>query len=73
MYKFEIHLHTNNCSACAISDPEEIIDAAVQKGYSGIVVTNHFYHGNTSIDRNLPWKDFMNSYINDYLELIEFG
>lgn len=73
MYKFEIHLHTNNCSACAISDPEEIIYAAVQKGYSGIVVTNHFYHGNTAIDRNLPWKDFMNSYINDYLELKEFG
>ncbi len=73
MYKFEIHLHTNNCSACGVSSPEEMIEAAVENEYSGIVVTNHFYHGNTAIDRNLPWREFMNSYIEDYLELKELG
>ncbi len=66
MYKFEIHLHTNNCSACAISGPEEIIDIAYEKGYSGIVLTNHFYNGNTAINRKLPWKDFLEPYIEDY-------
>ncbi len=69
MYKFEIHLHTNNCSACAISSPKKMIEAAAEKGYSGIIVTNHFYHGNTSVNRNLPWRDFMNAYVDDYLEL----
>ncbi len=66
MYKFEIHLHTNNCSKCASSSPEEMIDAASEKGYSGIVITNHFYLGNTNIDREKPWKDFVKAYVNDY-------
>ncbi len=73
MYKFEIHLHTNNCSECAISDPEEIIIAAKKRGYNGIVVTNHFYHGNTAINRNLPWKEFVEAYEKDYKELKELG
>ncbi len=73
MYKFEIHLHTNNCSACAISTPFEMVDAAVEKGYSGIVITNHFYHGNTRVDRNLPWKSFVGEYIEDYEDAKEYG
>ncbi len=66
MYKFEIHLHTNNCSDCASSSPEEMINTASEYGYSGIVITNHFYHGNTCVNRNLPWEDFMGEYIKDY-------
>ena len=65
MYKYEIHLHTNNCSACAISSPEEMVDIAAEKGYSGIVITNHFYHGNTGVDRNLPWEEFVSCFEKD--------
>ncbi len=73
MYKFEIHLHTNNCSACAVSSPQELIDKAVETGYSGIVITNHFYHGNTAVDRNLPWEDFIGAYIDDYQTAEAYG
>lgn len=73
MYKFEMHLHTNNCSACAISTPEEIINVAEKSGYSGLVVTNHFYHGNTAVDRNLPWEEFIEAYAKDYKELKRRG
>lgn len=66
MYKYEIHLHTSACSACAVSSAKEMIDAAAKNGYSGIVITNHFYHGNTAVDRNLPWNDFVGAYIDDY-------
>lgn len=73
MYKFEIHLHTNACSACGVSSAEEMIDAAIEKGYSGVVFTNHFYHGNTCIDRNLPWEEFVGAYEKDYLRAKEYG
>ena len=73
MYKYEIHLHTNNCSACAGSAPEDMVNAAVEKGYSGFVITNHFYHGNTSVDRNLPWEEFVGAYEKDYLQAKEYG
>ncbi|MGI6279750.1 MAG: PHP domain-containing protein [Acutalibacteraceae bacterium] len=73
MFKFEIHLHTKNCSACSDASPEDMVNAAVQYGYSGFVVTNHFYHGNTCVDRNLPWEDFIGAYEKDYLEAKEIG
>ncbi len=73
MYKFEIHLHTNNCSGCAVSSPEEMIDAAAEKGYSGIVLTNHFYRGNTCVDRKLPWKEFVEAYVQDYKIALAYG
>ncbi len=73
MYKFEIHLHTNKCSACGVSTAREMIDAAAENGYSGIVITNHFYHGNTAVDRNLPWEDFVGAYRDDYLDAKDYG
>ncbi len=73
MYKFEIHLHTSACSACAISTAEEMIDAAKENNYSGVVFTNHFYHGNTCVDRNLPWEDFVDAYANDYYRAKKYG
>ncbi len=66
MYKYETHLHTSNCSACAVSNGYEMVDAAKEKGYAGFVVTNHFYHGNTCVDRNLAWEAFVSAYRADY-------
>lgn len=73
MYKYETHLHTQNCSACAYSTPKQMINALKEKGYAGTIITNHFYHGNTAIDRNLSWREFVEHYENDYLEAKEYG
>lgn len=73
MYKFEIHLHTSACSGCSVSASEEMLDAAYEKGYSGIVITNHFYHGNTCVDRSLPWREFVNAFAADYYNAREYG
>ncbi len=67
MYRYEIHLHTSACSACASSTAEEMIDAAHEAGYAGLVFSNHFYHGNTAVSRDLPWRGFMEVYKQDYL------
>lgn len=62
-----MHLHTSSCSACARSSGEEMVRAAKEHGYTGIVITNHFYHGNTAIDRALDWREFVKAYRDDYL------
>lgn len=67
MYKYEIHLHSRGCSACGVSTAEEMVHAAHEHGYAGVVFTNHFYRGNTCIDRNLPWEQFVGAYRQDYL------
>ncbi len=73
MYKYEMHLHTNTCSGCGQSSAEEMILAAKKAGYSGIVLTNHFYHGNTAIDRSLCWERFLNAYVDEYVVAKKFG
>lgn len=73
MFLFETHLHTNACSLCGVSTAYEMVDAAQQKGYSGFVVTNHFFHGNTALDRSLDWKEFAGAYRDDYLKAKEYG
>ncbi len=67
MYLYEIHLHTSGCSACGSSTAEEMVDAAHAAGYAGIVFSNHFFHGNTAVSRDLPWRGFMEVYRQDYL------
>ncbi len=73
MFKFEIHLHSAGTSACGKSTATEMIDAAKQHGYAGIVMTNHFYQGNTCVDRKLPWEEFVNAYEQEYLEAKAYG
>lgn len=73
MFKYEMHLHTSLCSACARSTAQEYIEKLHDIGYAGAVITNHFYHGNTSVDRNLEWVDFVNAYREDYLAARSLG
>ena len=65
-YTYEMHVHTANCSGGG-ADIRDHIDALIQKGYSGMVVTNHFFNGDTRVDRSLSWEDFVDAYRQDYL------
>lgn len=73
MFKYEVHLHSYRCSACGVSSNEEIILAAKEKGYTGVVFTNHFFRGNTAVNRKLPWKDFVKTYKEDFEEAKKLG
>lgn len=66
MFYYELHSHTNTASLCSIVEPEEYIKFYMDRGYSGMVVTDHFYHGNTSINRRLPWDMFIDEYCEGY-------
>ncbi len=71
IYKYEMHIHT--LLSGGGSDIREHIDALVKKGYSGMVVTNHFYNGDTRIDKSLSWQDFVDAYRQDYLYGLEYA
>jgi histidinol phosphatase-like PHP family hydrolase len=53
-YLYEPHLHTALSNACANSNGSEYIRLYKDLGYSGIIVTDHFYNGNTAVSRSLP-------------------
>ncbi len=72
MYKYEMHVHTCPCSGAG-GDIRGHIDTLIKNGFSGMVVTNHFYYGDNRIDRKLPWEEFVDAYRQDYLYGLEYA
>ena len=44
-YRIELHAHTSPASACSRVKPEELVQLYHEKGYDGVVITNHFDPG----------------------------
>ena len=65
-YLYETHLHTCEASKCGKVHGEEYIDYMMDKGYSGIIVTDHFFNGNTCVPEDLPWEDRIEIYASGY-------
>lgn len=66
MFKYETHLHTKEGSACSSAAAKDMAYAHKEMGYDGIFVTNHFFNGNTSVDRSLPWEERIDAYCLGY-------
>ena len=65
-FAYETHLHTTEASACANNSGAEMARACKAAGYTGIIVTDHFVHGNTCVDRSLPWSEWVEKYCKGY-------
>lgn len=58
-----IFMYTPARPAAADAAPaKDIARAYADAGYQGIVITDHFIHGNTAVPENLPWKERMHAY-----------
>ena len=68
LYRYETHCHCNQCSACSRSSAQELVAAYHRAGYAGMILTDHFIHGNTAVDRSLPWDQQMNCFHQAWLE-----
>lgn len=62
MFKYEMHAHCSEVSKCGMSTAVEMVKAYAGAGFSGIVFTDHFIHGNTAVSRKLAWKERMQAY-----------
>lgn len=65
-YLYEMHQHTAGPSACGVDDPIQTVRALKEAGFAGMVLTNHFYHGNSGIRRHQSWEDFVRPYEEAY-------
>jgi len=72
-YLYETHLHTKEGSSCGVSGGREYVQKYKDLGYSGIIITDHFFNGNCRADRNLPWKKWVQEYIRGYEHTKEEG
>ena len=66
MYLYETHLHTCQSSACGRSTGAQHVRYYKDIGFQGIIVTDHFFGGNTCVPRNLPWRERVNMFCAGY-------
>ena len=72
-YLYETHMHTCQGSACGLSTGAEHARAYKELGYTGIIVTDHFFRGNTAIPRDLPWETRINMFCAGYEDALAEG
>jgi len=72
-FLYETHLHTRESSACGISYGREYIKKYQDLGYTGIMITDHFYGGNCAVNRKLPWEKWVQNFCRGYEEAREEG
>lgn len=73
LYKYETHLHTTEGSACSIVSAAEHVRYYKDAGYTGIIVTDHFFNGNTTVPKNLPWEERIELFCRGYENAKEEG
>lgn len=65
-YLYETHMHTSEGSACGRNTGAEMARAYAEGGYTGMIVTDHFFYGNTAVDRSLSWSDWVERFCLGY-------
>ncbi|HBA69679.1 MAG TPA: histidinol-phosphatase [Lachnospiraceae bacterium] len=65
-YLYETHLHTVQGSACAADRGSAMARACKEAGYTGIIVTDHNWGGNTAVNRNMPWENWVGEFVKGY-------
>ncbi len=65
-FLYETHLHTVEASACAKTAGRDYPSFMKRKGFDGIIVTDHFFNGNSCIPRDLPWRERVRRYCLGY-------
>ncbi|MBO4457621.1 MAG: PHP domain-containing protein [Butyrivibrio sp.] len=70
-YYYETHMHTREASACSGTDARDYIKYMSELGYSGIIITDHFFNGNCCIPKDLPWEKRVEMYCSGYKHALE--
>lgn len=55
-FKYDIHTHTSEVSKCGLISSKELVHFYKRLGFTGICVTDHFFNGNTTVPKDLPWE-----------------
>ena len=66
LYRYEPHMHTFEASGCGRSTGAEMAEMHKAKGYDGIIVTDHFFNGNSAVPYDLPWEEKIDLFCKGY-------
>jgi predicted metal-dependent phosphoesterase TrpH len=72
-FLYETHMHTCLASKCGKSTGKEHARFYKSIGFTGIIMTDHFFRGNTAVDRELPWEERIDLFWRGYEDAKEEG
>ncbi len=73
-FKYETHMHTSEVSACAPASAAEQVNFYADLGYSGIIITDHFFNGNTTVPvEGLSWFEMVEKFCEGYFNALSEG
>ncbi|MDD6142457.1 MAG: histidinol-phosphatase [bacterium] len=72
-YRYETHLHTCQGSLCGASTGAEHVRWYKEIGYQGIIITDHFFGGNTAVPRTGTWKERIDWFCSGYEDALIEG
>ena len=73
MYFYELHCHTAETSRCGQSPARDMVKAYRDKGFSGLVITDHFLNGNSYANDPEDWDEKMDVFLRGYRAAKEAG
>lgn len=72
-YKYDIHTHTSEVSPCGKIKALEVVHLYKQAGYSGIVITDHYYKGYFDKIDSQSWDEKIDHYLEGYKKAYNEG
>lgn len=71
-YKYELHCHCTQGSACSDFPVREMVRFYKEHGYDGMVLTDHF-SGNSTFPADMPWQERVEKFCAIYDEARDEG
>ncbi len=72
-FLYETHMHTYEGSACGNCHGEDMAKCYFEHGYTGIIITDHNWGGNTRPDRALNFEKWVDAFFEGYDRAKEWG
>lgn len=66
LYKFDTHVHTSETSPCGNIKAAELVHLYKNAGYSGVVITDHYFGDYFRSLQVRSWKDKMETFLSGY-------
>jgi len=73
IYKYDTHVHTAETSPCGRVNAKDVVRLYKSDGFSGIVITDHYYFGFFKNSNHNTWKEKIKDYLKGYKIAVEEG
>jgi len=68
-YIIDTHVHTKEVSPCAHVEAAEIVDLYIARGYSGIIITDHYFKRYfENLPDHMSWDDKIDAFLSGYIK-----